>query len=411
MSNGQVLATKEVTNLWNKNYICIMIANTLLCFGTFTVNPLVASYTKYLGTSDTMTGLLAGMFFGIAFAIRPISGPMVTKMDKRILLILTFIVGCVAAAGYALFDGVAAFAIFRFLNGLEYSFLGTLIMTLASDNIPTERMASGMGIYTIGQAIATAVSPAIAESMLRLGTDIKNERLGFTIVFLFAAAAHAIAIIPAALLSSDKKTKDELASTGAWYTNIVTIHAIPIAIVILLLQIPYSLFNTYMIEFGKERGIAGISAFFTVLAIMLVVTRPASGVLTDRLGIKKIAIPGFIVLALAFLVVGSSTALWMVLVGAALAAVGVSATQPPLIAMSILIVPALKRGVASNTIYMGIDLGLFIGPLFGGFIHEMSDYSSVFKAAIIPTMLAMVALLAILPGFKRRRAELEAEIK
>ena len=408
MSSKRAPASTEITTIWNKNFICVMVANTLMCFGHFTVNPLVASYTKFLGTSEQMTGFLAGMFFGVAFAIRPISGPMITKMDKRFLLILTFICGLIANLGYAFFKSVTAFAVFRFINGLEYSFLGTLVMTLASDNLPLEKMASGIGIYTLGSAVATAVSPTIGSMLLAYGTARRDESFGFTIVFLYAAAALAVSIIPAVILSPDKKTKEETAQLGVWYKNIVTKHAIPIAIVILLIQASYSLYNTYMIEYGKELGIAGISVFFTVLAITLAVTRPMSGIMTDRLGVQKVIFPGLVVLASSFFVVGSSSVLWVILIGAVLAAIGFGFSQPPLVAMSMLTEQPLKRGVASNTIYMGIDFGLFIGPLLSGFVNDRLGYASTYKLAMAPIALALAGFLIILPIYKRRRAELES---
>lgn len=398
---------KEITSIWNKNFICIMVINTLQCFGHFTGNPLVASYTKYLGTSGQMTGLLAGMFFGVAFAMRPVSGPMITKLDKRKLLILTFICGCTANLGYALFESVGAFAVFRFINGLEYSFLGTLVMTLASDNLPLDKMGSGMGIYTIGASVAASVAPATGSALLAFGTGFRDEGFGYMLVFLFSASLLALAIIPASMLSSDKKTKEETAGTGAWYRNILTVHAIPLALVILTVQTAYSLFNTYMIEFGKEQSIAGISVFFTVLALTLVLTRPMSGVLTDKFGAQKVIFPGMIVFALSFIVVGSSTKLWMVIVGAALAAFGFGSTHPPLVAMSMRTVDPAKRGVASNTIYLGLDLGLFLGPLLGAFVHEETNYGVMYKTAVVPIGLGFIMFMVALPIYKRRRAQLD----
>ena len=386
-----------------------MVAATLVNFGHFTVNPLIASYTKYLGTSDQMTGFLAGMFFGVAFAMRPVSGPMITKMDKRFLLICTYLCGIVAKLGYAMFEDVTIFAIFRFINGVEYSFLGTLVMTLASDNLPREKMASGMGIYTLGGAIGTAIAPTIGSALLTLGTNMRDEGLGFTIVFIYSAVMLVLALIPATLLSPDKKTKEETASTGAWYKNIVTVHALPIAVVLMLMQIAYSLYNTYIIEYGQEIGVAGISVFFTVLAMVLAVTRPTSGVLTDRFGVKRVVFPGMVVFASSFIIVGSSTELWMVLIGAALAALGFGSIQPSLVAMTMQTVTPLKRGVASNTIYMGIDLGLFLGPLLGGFVYSASTYSTMFHTAVVPVGMACIGFALLLPVYKRRRAALEAD--
>ena len=407
MQSEQNSPRQEITTIWNKNFICVMVLTTLMSFGHFTGNPFVASYTKYMGASDQMTGFLAGMFFGVAFAIRPISGPMITKLDKRMLLIFTFICGCVANLGYALVDNIAAFAVFRFINGLEYSFLGTLVMTLASDNLPPEKMASGMGLYSVGSAIGMAIAPMIGSALLELGKNIRDEGFGFTLIFLFGAANLALAVIPAAILSHDKKTKEETAGAGVWYKNILTVHALPITAVILLIQTSFSLYNTYMVEFGKEQGIAGVSLFFLVYALMLAVSRPISGVLTDKVGPPKVIFPGMVVLALSFLVIGSSTALWMILAGAVMAAIGFGSSQAPLTAMSMLTVEPIKRGVVSNTLYLGIDFGLFIGPSLGAFVYGKMNYAAMYKTAVAPIGLSIIAFIAALSIYNRRRAELD----
>ena len=400
---------KEITTIWNKNFICVMVLNTLMCFGHFASHPLVASYTKYLGTSEELTGLLAGIFYGIAFAMRPVTGPMMTKLDKRLLIILTFACGCVANIGYAMFDNITAFTIFRVLHGLQFGFQGSLVMTLASDNLPLERMTTGMGLYAIGTAVATAIAPTLGTALLGLGTRTRSEGFGFVLVFVFAAFSLALAIIPATLLSPDRKTKEEVAGTGAWYKNIITVHALPAAANLFMIQGVYSLYTVYIIEYGIGRGIGNISVFFMVFATALAVSRPLSGALTDRLGTKKIFIPGIGVFALSLITVSLSNTLWMVLIGAALGAVGLGATQPQLMTMGVQTVHPIKRGVASNTIYMGIDLGLFLGPLLGGLAIARVGYVSMYRIAVIPLALALIGFLATFPLFRRRRAELESE--
>ena len=409
MANNRPAGPQEITTIWNKNFICVMVLNTLMCFGHFASHPLVASYTKYLGTSEEITGLLAGIFYGIAFAMRPITGPMMTKLDKRMLMILTFICGCIANIGYALFENITAFTIFRVLHGLQFGFQGSLVMTLASDNLPLERMTTGMGLYSIGTAVATAIAPTIGTALLAFGTRAREEGFGFFLVFIFAAVSLALSVIPAALLSPDKKTKEEAASTGAWYKNIITVHALPAAALIFLTQGVYSLYTVYIIEFGISRGIGNISIFFLVFATVLAVSRPLSGVLTDRLGIKKIIIPGLVIFALSLVTVSFSNTLWMVLIGAALAALGFGSTHPQITTMGLQTVRPIKRGVASNTLYMGIDLGLFLGPLLGGVAIANYDYITMYRFALIPLALALVAFLAAYPLFRRRRAELESE--
>ena len=398
----------EPTTIWNKNFICVMVANFLLCLAHFTVNPLVATYVRYLGITDgAITGLLAGMFFGVALAMRPFTGSIVTKIDKRKLLVFVFILGAAANLGYALFHNVFAFVAFRVVHGIQFSLIGLVLMTLAGDHLPKSRMISGMGMFGIGGAVASAVAPAIGDALVRLGTNMRDESLGFTLMFLFGMVILAVAVVPTLILAPDSKTKEEAASTGVWYKNILTRHAIPPAIVIFLMIMPHSMIQSYMFNFGDEQGIAGIGAFYLVLALTLAVSRPLSGALTDRFGLDKIMFPGLALAAVALFVIGSSSATWMVIVGAVIFAIGFGSSQPSIQAMCMQTETPLRRGVAGNTLYIGLDLGLFLGPIIGGAVRNQTDLAVMYKTSSSAFILAIIAFVIILPIYKRRLAALE----
>lgn len=402
----EILTTKKET-IWSKNFICIITANLLLIIAHFSVNTLVATYATYLGATPVIMGLLTGMFFGVALAMRPVSGPMITKIDKRKLMIMVFALGGIVNLGYALFHGINSFIIFRFLNGVQYSFVGSLVMTLAADNLPKSKMASGLGIFGVGSAIGTAIGPAIGFGLYQFGSRLGTPETGFMFVFTFAAIALFLAIIPSLILSPDKKTKEEIASTGAWYKNIVTIHAVPTTIVMFFIVLAYAILNSYIFNFGAERNIGNISLFYTFMACTLIISRPMSGWLSDKLGVARVIIPGLILFAGAFIIVGFSLSIETVLIGAVIAALGVGSTQPAIQAMCLQSVSPLKRSVASNTIYVGMDMGFFIGPILGGLIYKYSSYAFMFKITAVPVLLGLVCFIIILPIYYRRRKELD----
>lgn len=392
--------------IWNKNFVCVLIANLLLCVGHFSVNTLVATYATFLGAAPVIMGLLTGMFFAISLAMRPVSGPMITKIDKRKLMIAVYVLGGVVNIGYALFHSIPLFVVFRFLNGVQYSFVGSLIMTLAGDSLPREKMASGMGIYGVGGAIGTAFGPSIGYKLFEFGSKLIDKDFGFTCVFLFASLALSLAVIPSLVLSPDKKTKEELASTGAWYKNIMTVHAVPTTIVMFFIIMGYAVYNSYIFNLGAEKGISSMSYFYTAMAFTLMLSRPVSGWLSDRFGVAKIIIPGTILFAASFIIIGYSNSITMVLLGAIIAALGIGSTQPAIQAMCIQSVSPLKRSVASNTIYVGMDLAFFVGPLLGSVVYEQSSYALMFKLSSVPILLALLCFIIVLPIYKKRRHEL-----
>ena len=380
----------------------------MLGIAHFSVNPLVASYAIHLGASALIMGILTGLFFGIALSMRPVAGPVITKFDKRKLMILVFIIGGIANIGYALFHNISAFILFRILHGIQYSLVGTLTMTLAGDNLPKEKMASGMGIYGLCGSIGMAIGPSIGINLLNFGTYLKNESFGFTCVFLFAVISSFVGVIPSYILLPDKKTKQDVLSTGAWYKNIASVHAIPMSILMFLIFVGWSLYNIYIVEFAKELGISGISSFYTILAMVLMITRPASGWLTDRFGLARVLPPALILFAVSFLIVGFGKSIGTMLAGAAVASLGFGSFQPAFFSMCILSETALRRSVASNTLYIGIDLGLFLGPIMGSIVYEMYNYSIMFKSASLMIFLAFIVFILLLPAYYRRRRVLEA---
>ncbi len=379
----------------------------MLSIAHFCINPLVASYAVYLGASAYIMGLLTGLFFGVALSMRPVAGPVLIKFDKRKLMILVFVIGGTVNIGYAMFDNIFAFIALRLIHGLQYALVGSLTMTLAGDSLPKEKMASGMGLYGLSGSIAMAIAPTIGLNILNFGTNIRGESFGFTCVFLFTMVILFLGVIPALTLLPDKKTKEDIINAGAWYKNIVSVHAIPMSIVMFFNFIGWSLYNVYIIEYAKELEITGISSFYTVLALVLMFSRPASGWLTDRFGLARILAPSLIIFAASFFIIGSGRSIGSMLTGATVAAIGFGSFQPALYSMCILSETPLKRSVASNTLYIGIDLGLFLGPIFGSIVYEMYDYSTMFKAASFIIIMALIVFIIMLPSYYRRRGILE----
>jgi MFS family permease len=394
--------------LWNRSFTCAVLANLLFALAHFSVNTLVATYTTFLGAAPVIMGLLTGLLLGISLALKPVSGPMIAKIDKRKLLILIYALGAFVNFGYAVFHSIPMFLAFRVLHGIQYGFAGSLVMTVAADSLPAEKMASGMGLFGIGGAVGTAFGPFIGTGLLAYGTNtLHNKGLGFTLVFLFAAAVLLLAIIPSVLLHPDTKTRKDVASMGAWYKKIISVHAIPVTVVLLFVITGNAVYGAYVINFASEQGIANISVFFLVMAGVLVISRPLSGVLTDRFGVAKVVIPGLCLFALSFVLFGSSKTLGMTLLCAVLAALGVGAVQPSLQAMCMQTEVPLKRGVAGNTLYIGMDGGLFLGPVLGSLVYEHTSFAVMFKWTAVPIVLALISFIIILPLYRKRRCELK----
>ena len=406
-------ATNKIT-IWTRNFVCMMLANFLLQMSNFATSTLVSTYATFLGAAPTLMGLLTGMFYGVALAMRPVAGPVQTRANHKRLMIAVFATGCVVNAGYAMFHSIPAFLGFRVLHGIQYAFYGSLSMTIAADSVPQEKLASGLGFFALSGAVSQAIAPQIGIELLAWGTARGGEDYGYTVLFVYGTIMMVLSLIPLFLMRNDTKDRraEAAAVTGKWYQQIISRHAVFPAVIMMLIMMSFSLFNGYMVPFGKELNIANIGIFFTVFAGSMLAIRPVSGWLSDKLGLRTVLLPALALFCVSYLVIGNAVAIPMILVGALLAAVGFGTGNPLTQALCVQTEPRSRRSVASNTLYIGMDIGFFVGPLLGGIIRDLAgNYRSVILFGAVPLAVALVIFFAAWPGCARRMAavrELEA---
>lgn len=396
---GQTETGEKKVTIWNRTFVCCILANVFFCFSHFFTSPLVSTYAAYLGAGATIVGMLSGLYFGIAFAMRPVAGPLVTMGNKKILMFAAFLLGAVINVLYAVTGTIPLFVFTRILHGVQYSIIGSLVMTVASASLPKEKIGSGIGVFGVSGVFGTALGPTIGIGLRSLGMNIWGEVGAYRMVFLASALCCVFALVPTMLIQNQRAlTKDERKALGPWYKNIVTLPAIPSAILMLLYSMTYILFNTFLVPFAAQYGIPGITSFFTIYALCTLVTRPISGRLLDRHGPRILFYPCTALFVVGLIIAGTATTLPMMIVCSVVCAIGWGSLQPTIQAMAMASVPTEKGGVASNTNYFGLDAGYFIGPTLGGLVYAATgSYHTMFLVGIIPVVIGLIVFTVTYP--------------
>lgn len=394
---------KKLT-IWTRGYTCAFLANMFLCFSQNCANTLISTYAAFLGAGAVMVGTISGLYFGVAFAARPFAGPAITYLDKKKIMIVTYLLGVITNIAYALAGSVSMFVLARILHGLQFAFVGSLNQTIASNSLPKEKLGSGIGFFGVAGALAMTVGPGIGIAVRDWGTGLWGEAGGYTAVFTLAAVFMFFGMIPAMCLPSIKPTEEEKKSVGKWYKNIVAKETIIPATILCLLSLSSVLNSTYMVPYSVELGIPSVALYFTVYALAMLATRPISGKLLDKLSLNLILIPAFFVFAISVVIIGTAHNLTGLLIGAAVAALGYGALNPAILAMCMRTVEPARRGVASNTQYFGMDLGFFLGPTLGGMTYAATGtYSAMFLInGLIPMSLGLILFVVTWPKLKNR---------
>jgi len=392
--------------IWTRGFSCVLIANTLTGLAQFSVNTYITSYMKYLGMGEVLIGFIAGVYYFVALALRPVSGPAITVLNKRKLMIAVYSLGAAVNLGYALFPSTAIFVCVRLIHGIQLAFYGSLAMTIAAMSLPESKMASGIGIYGLSGIVSQALGPSMAIFVRNLGEARTGEGGGFQALFLTSAIIAAASVVPCVLLEKDAGGRAGQASHGPWYKNIVAFETVLPSLVVMLMSMCGILFSTYLIRYGEYKGINGIGLFFTANAVAMVCSRPFLGKLTDRYGVAKVFYPGMAVYIAAFLLIASARSLPQAVAAAVCASVGGGAVTPSVQAMIMQSVEPERRAVASNTNFIGMDLGNFLGPTLAGIVLSVFGFGYLYYFALIPLAVAVVVFTLSYKPYLAYRAAL-----
>ena len=269
-------------------------------------SPLVSSYATFRGAGATIVGMLSGLYFGIAFAMRPISGPLVTVGNKKILMVVSYTLGLIVNVLYATSGSIPLFVFARIIHGVQYSLVGSLLLTVASGSLPKEKIGSGIGVFGVAGVFGTALGPSIGIVLRSWGDARFGDGGGYRVTFIAAAICCALSLIPTMLIRNQRAlTQEERKALGPWYKNIVAIPALPSAVLMFLYCMSFILFNTFLVPYAAQYGIAGIGTFFTVYAVCTLVSRPISGRLLDRHGPAVLFYPCTAMFVAGLLIVGT----------------------------------------------------------------------------------------------------------
>ncbi len=383
---------QENTRIWTKSFINIFIVHCVMCMGTFMGNSLIPKYADFLGASATVVGVVSGIFAVTALGVRPVAGPAIDYFKKDRLLSAALGVLTLAYIVYGCAGNITVVIIARLLQGVAMGFTGPLGLALASDILPRDKMASGIGVYSLGQAVSTAIGPLIG---LKLA-----ESVGYNMAFFIGAAVLGCSCGLSLCLHVEAPAKRERFKISL--DKILAPEVIFLSVIMLFLGGAYACISSFIVIYGELCGVEDIALFFTVYAISLLVSRPFTGKISDKYGLDKTIVPGMLIFGLAFLLISFSRSLPMFLLASVFSAFGYGVCQPSIQTLCMQLVPSERRGAAGNTNYIGVDTGHLIMPTLAGMLvthvqksggSEISGYTVMFWVMMIPIGIALAIFL------------------
>lgn len=373
--------------LWTKNFIIIIIINFFVFLNHLMILSTFPFFISYLGYSDSMSGACAAIFSLIAVLSRPFIGWMLDNGKRKQILLVGLCGMVLMPMGYIFIYttlvSIGLVILLRMAHGCSLACSNTSTSTIATDIIPKSRFSEGMGMFGMATALATACAPTIGETLMNIS---------FELLFVVATV---IMIISLVLFSLLKTPKIEITKKPLKVKNLIDKNALPASFVVLIFLLTYGSLENYILKFASEEAAITISGglYFTVMAIMLLLTRIFIGKVADQKGeaIFVYSCNAFMLVALILLAFVPNNITF--LLSAILSGYAFGGLEPSLQAMAVSIAPLERRGAANSTFLCAYDIGIGIGGGIAGVLIDILGYHYMFGILSFANIISIIAYI------------------
>jgi MFS family permease len=246
-----------------------------------------------------------------------------------------------------------------------------------ADILPPLRRAEGVGYYGMATNLALAVGPWLSLAVA--------GALGFTPVFLISAAVATTGVLLAFILRA--RPFQARAAVGAWWTTLLHRTAFRPAVVFMAFGVTYSAQVSFLPVYAVSKNLGDPGIYFTIYALVLVVSRPFAGKLADRLGRGWAIIPGLLLATISMVLVAAAQDLVFLAGAGALYALSFALVTPALNALLVDAVAPSERGAALATFTASMDVGIGAGAFLWGFVAQTAGFVNLYLfASIVPVI-------------------------
>ncbi|MGK9044456.1 MFS transporter [Mammaliicoccus vitulinus] len=374
--------------IWTKDFIFNFVVSFVIFLSMYLLLVTVGGYSKEtFGVSDSLAGLASGLFIVGSLIGRFLTGKYINIVGTKKVLIIGGILLVITNGLY--FVSASSFAlllIVRILNGIASGVASTATGTIAAFITPAQRRSEGISMYSLSMVLGTAIGPFIG---LLLYQHIPMTGL-FTICTILIVIAFVMSIFMK--IDTPVMANTNAEKKGFRLSDFYSVHALPIAIVVVIVSIAYSSVLSFIQFFAQENHLVdAASFFFVVYAIAVLLTRPFTGKIMDQRGENVVAIPAFICLVIGLFLISIASNGVVLLIAGAFVGLGFGNLQSIFQALVVKVSPVEAMGLATSTYFIGLDFGLGFGPYVLGNFTNSIGYSGLYLAMALVALLGLVA--------------------
>lgn len=371
--------------------ILVMAASFLFMFSVMFVTPLINGYALSLGADSILAGIITGSMSIVSIFLRPIAGNLVDLYSKYCLSLIGGILILIGVSGYWLVNTSGLLILFRLINGTGFVLATICMTTWLAFLVPRRFVGEAMGFYGLMNALAMAVAPLIAINSYKV--------IGYRYSMMIASLAAVIMLIMIKFVKNHAIPQNKLSLKNIKHIRIIQKDTIPVALLMLFFSIPYFATQADLVEYVAMRKLSvSVGYFFLIYALSLLIIRIYLKRFFDTIAfgfwfwLSLIAMIIFLI-SMAFMKNN-----FIMLIAAVALSIGYGVIYSINQTTALLLSPLDQQGLASSTVYLGLDLGMASAPILGGIIA-----STIPHFYFYPIMLIMVPFVLVIYFIYRKK--------
>jgi MFS family permease len=321
------------------------------------------------GGSKAVAGLFLGFLtYSSAFSA-PVTGNLADHFRKRQLLIWCSLALAVFSVAYAILPGYRLTLGLVLVHGVFWSTLLSASMAYMTDLLPEARRTEGLAYWGVAGMLAIAAAPQVGLWLYHWGWEA------------VCLAAASLNLLMAAIASRLWETRAGGSLRRVSARSLLEWRVMLTAVTLFLCSFGYGAITSFIALYADANGVRPRGLYFTVFALVMVLTRPILGPIADRKGHRTVFLPCLVLVTIGLLLLaGGGTRPWL-LVSAVVFGVGYGSLFPVFIAYAMSKVPSHRRGAAFGGMLAAFDTGIGTGSVVTGWLIQQVGFSRAFGVA------------------------------
>lgn len=371
--------------MYPKDIMLVLTATFFYMSSPMLVTPLITGFAENIGATAAVMGFVGGLMNLVSLFCRPLAGNLADRLSKYKVSFIGGVFMTAACVGYVFAPNEAVLVISRIINGFGFACCSVCMSTWMSNMLPKEKVGSGMGVYGTMNALGMALAPAIGVSVY--------QRFGYRTAFVIALVFSAAIMIVIQFIG-DKGEPEETLPEEKKHFELIDVRVIPISFIIMLFAIPYCATQSFLVTYTEVRKLTvTVSMFFPFYAVVLIILRLTLRNLFDKLPFGVFLGASCVCELIAILLLAVMRNNVMMFLAAAFLAGGYGIMSSVCQSTAILLAGKEKRGLANSTYYIGLDLGMTLGPMIGGALYGGLDIRLFYPVLMVTMPLAAAVRL------------------